>query len=171
MGGNVLRGSSSRWTGHPPSAIGPRGPLPAMTGRVAESAWRSPGRSPTVLPRRAGVRPPRSAPVVVLTGELGAPILAPLVESTGRTDVRVLPVQNRFFGGNVGVTGLMVGEDVARVLADQPTGHRYLLPDVCLSNGRFLDGMQPEDLPRAVEVVATDGASLREALSIVGAGR
>jgi hypothetical protein len=109
--------------------------------------------------------------VVVLTGELGAPILAPLVESTGRTDVRVLPVQNRFFGGNVGVTGLMVGEDVARVLADQPTGHRYLLPDVCLSNGRFLDGMQPEDLPRAVEVVATDGASLREALSIVGAGR
>ena len=119
----------------------------------------------------AGVRPPRSAPVVVLTGELGAPILAPLVESTGRTDVRVLPVQNRFFGGNVGVTGLMVGEDVARVLADQPTGHRYLLPDVCLSNGRFLDGMQPEDLPRAVEVVATDGASLREALSIVGAGR
>ena len=119
----------------------------------------------------AGVRPPRSAPVAVLTGELGAPILAPLVESTGRTDVRVLPVQNRFFGGNVGVTGLMVGEDVARVLADQPTGHRYLLPDVCLSNGRFLDGMQPEDLPRAVEVVATDGASLREALSIVGAGR
>ena len=119
----------------------------------------------------AGVRPSRSAPVAVLTGELGAPILAPLVESTGRTDVRVVAVENRFFGGNVGVTGLMVGEDVARVLADQPTGHRYLLPDVCLSNGRFLDGMEPADLPLAVEVVSTDGVSLREALAMVGAGR
>jgi len=119
----------------------------------------------------AGIRPSRSAPVAVLTGDLGAPILAPLVESTGRTDVRVLPVENRFFGGNVGVTGLMVGEDVARVLSDQPTGHRYLLPDVCLSNGRFLDGMQPADLPLAVEVVATDGASLRSALATAGSSR
>jgi NifB/MoaA-like Fe-S oxidoreductase len=93
------------------------------------------------------------------------------VESSGRTDVRVLPVQNRFFGGNVGVTGLMVGEDVARVLAGQPTGHRYLLPDVCLSNGRFLDGVEPADLPLAVEVVSTDGASLRRALSTAGSGR
>jgi len=63
------------------------------------------------------------------------------------------------------------GEDVARVLAGQPTGHRYLLPDVCLSNGRFLDGVEPDDLPHAVEVVATDGASLRRALSTAGSGR
>ena len=45
-------------------------------------------------------------------------------------------------------------------LADQPEGHRYLLPDVCLSNGRFLDGGSPADLPRPVEVVATDGHQL-----------
>ena len=31
-------------------------------------------------------------------------------------------------------------EDVARVLAAQPEGHRYLLPDVCLTGGVFLDG-------------------------------
>ena len=125
----------------------------------------------TAVSLGAGIRPSRSAPVAVLTGELGAPILTPLVESTGRADVRVLAVENRFFGGNVGVTGLMVGEDVARVLAGQPTGHRYLLPDVCLSNGRFLDGVEPDDLPHAVEVVATDGASLRRALSTAGSGR
>ena len=76
----------------------------------------------------------------------------------------MLPVENRFFGGNVGVTGLIVGEDIARVLADEPAGHRYLLPDVCLSGGRFLDGSSPEDLPRPVEVVAADGRSLRIAL-------
>ena len=76
----------------------------------------------------------------------------------------MLPVENQFFGGNVGVTGLIVGEDIARVLADEPAGHRYLLPDVCLSGGRFLDGSSPEDLPRPVEVVAADGRSLRTAL-------
>ncbi len=79
--------------------------------------------------------------------------------------MRVLPVENRFFGGNIGVTGLLVGEDVARTLADQPEGHRYLLPDVCLSNGLFLDGTSPADLPRPVEIVRTDGVSLRRALA------
>ena len=118
--------------------------------------------------RLGRARPSRSAPVAVLTGELGAPVLEPLVAATGRPDVRVVPVENRFFGGNVGVTGLLVGEDLARVLDDQPEGHRYLLPDVCLSNGRFLDGTLPEDLPRLVEVVATDGGALRDAL--IGAG-
>ena len=114
--------------------------------------------------RLGRARPSRSAPVAVLTGELGAPVLEPLIAVTGRPDVRVVPVENRFFGGNVGVTGLLVGEDLARVLDDQPEGHRYLLPDVCLSNGRFLDGTLPEDLPRLVEVVATDGGALRDAL-------
>ena len=84
----------------------------------------------------------------------------------GRPDVRVIPVANEFFGGNTGVTGLMVGADVGRVLAAEPDGHRYLLPDVCLSDdGRFLDGGTVADLPRAVEVVATDGAALRRALT------
>jgi len=106
----------------------------------------------------------RDAPVGVLTGEFGARVIAPLVASLGRADIRVIPVRNEFFGGNTSVTGLMVGADIARVLAEEPTGHRYLLPDVCLSEGRFLDGTTVADLPRAVEVVATDGIALRRAL-------
>jgi len=39
-----------------------------------------------------------------------------------------------------------------------------LLPDVVLSNGRFLDGSTPDDLPRPVEIVETDGASLVRAI-------
>ena len=77
----------------------------------------------------------------------------------------VSTVDNRFFGGTTGVTGLLVGEDIARTLASEPAGHRYLLPDVCLSNGRFLDGTGPEDLPHPVEIVATDGQALRVALA------
>ena len=117
-------------------------------------------------PRADGLislRPRRDAPVAVLTGEYGAAVLEPLLADRG-PGVRVLPVPNRFFGGNIGVTGLLVGEDIAPVLATQPEGHRYLLPDVCLSGGRFLDGSTPADLPRPVEVVKTDGISLRRAL-------
>jgi hypothetical protein len=90
--------------------------------------------------------------------------LEPLV--AGRGGVRVIAVPNEFFGGNIAVTGLMVGADLARVLSGQPEGHRYLLPDVCLSRGAFLDGTTPADLPRPVEIVATDGASLRRALDV-----
>jgi NifB/MoaA-like Fe-S oxidoreductase len=111
------------------------------------------------------LRPRRSAPIGVLTGELGAPVITPLIESLARTDVRVIAVRNDFFGGNTGVTGLMTGEDVSRTLAAEPEGHRYLLPDVCLSDdGRFLDGMTVEQLPRLVEIVETDGIALRNAL-------
>ena len=91
-------------------------------------------------------------------------MIAPLVDDLQRPDVRIIPVANEFFGGNTAVTGLMVGHDLQRVLAAEPAGHRYLLPDVCLSEGRFLDGTTVDDLPRPVEVVATDGISLRKAL-------
>jgi NifB/MoaA-like Fe-S oxidoreductase len=120
-----------------------------------------PYRGVRTVPGSVVLRPRRSAPVAILTGTFGAAVLEPLVGDRAR----VLPVENRFFGGNIGVTGLLVGEDLARVLADEPAGHRYLLPDVCLSQGRFLDGTTPDDLPRPVEVIATDGVSLRKALA------
>jgi hypothetical protein len=96
-------------------------------------------------------------------------VLAPLLGELPRDDVRLLPVANEFFGGNTAVTGLMVGADVARVLDGQPAGHRYLLPDVCLTGGVFLDGMRVDELPRPVEVIATNGIALRAALD-AGAG-
>jgi putative radical SAM enzyme (TIGR03279 family) len=108
--------------------------------------------------------PRRSAPVGVLTGAYGARVLAPLVDSLERDDVRIIPVVNNFFGGNTAVAGLMVGADLISALADEPLGHRYLLPDVCLSEGRFLDGTTLADLPRPVEVIPTDGIALRQAL-------
>ena len=108
---------------------------------------------------------PRS--VAIVTGELGAQVLAPLVPALADragVDVRLVPVANRFFGGNIGVTGLLTGVDVAAELAGQPGGDRYLLPDVALSRGKFLDGETLAILPRAVEVIATDGAALVRAM-------
>jgi hypothetical protein len=132
-------------------AEGYRGPRENLLDRT----WRENAVGPTTFSR----------PVAILTGQYGAQVLGPLVERLGRDGVRVVPVRNEFFGGNIAVTGLLVGEDLARTLAGEPEGDRYLLPDVCLSNGTFLDGTRPEDLPRPVEVVKTDGVSLRRALA------
>ena len=103
------------------------------------------------------------APVTVLTGTFGAGVLGPMLAD--RADrVRVLAVENRYFGGTIGVAGLLTATDLASTLAEEPDDHRYLLPDACLSKGVFLDGGTLDDLPRRVEVVPTDGLSLRRAL-------
>ena len=129
----------------------------AVDGAPAEGyrAVRSPGT--------VSLRPSRRAPVAVVTGEYGAQVLRPLLPAA----VRVVTVVNDFFGGTTRVAGLLTGEDVARALAAEPEGHRYLLPDVCLNEGRFLDGLTLADLPRPVEVVPADGSSLRLALGPV----
>jgi len=106
--------------------------------------------------------------VALLTGEYGARVLEPLLpalaEAAGRP-VRALPVPNRLFGGNIAVTGLLAGADVAAVLETEPPGGvRYLLPDVTISRGVFLDGSAPGDQPRPVEVIGTGGDALVEAL-------
>jgi NifB/MoaA-like Fe-S oxidoreductase len=109
-----------------------------------------------------------SAPVTILTGAYGAEVLEPLLADRLSPSLRILPVRNDFFGGNTAVTGLLTGTDLARVLQGEPRHHRYLLPDVCLSNGKFLDGTDLLALPHPVEVVGTDGRSLRLALDSSG---
>ena len=116
---------------------------------------------------------PAGVDIVLVTGAMGAQVLTPLLAelaATAGAAVDTLVVGNQFFGGNIGVTGLLTGADVARALGelpDRPT--RVLLPDVVLSNDRFLDGMTLADLPRPVEVVPTDGASLVAAVTRVKA--
>jgi NifB/MoaA-like Fe-S oxidoreductase len=94
---------------------------------------------------------------------MGAAVLEPLLELLPG-EPKLLPVKNRFFGGNIGVTGLLTGADIAAELETRPETDRYLLPDVTLSRGRFLDGTTAAQLPRTVEIVPTDGAALVKAL-------
>jgi NifB/MoaA-like Fe-S oxidoreductase len=129
---------------------------PAMDYRAPRSS-----RSGAAIPVRDG------AGVAIVTGEYGDRVLRPLLpklEEVARRSVRLLTIRNEFFGGNIAVTGLLTGHDVAAALDHQPAVDRYLLPDVVLSNDRFLDGMTVGDLPRPVTVVPTDGASLVAAL-------
>jgi putative radical SAM enzyme (TIGR03279 family) len=161
-GVGMIRAFQARFDGREDAPEGgPGGFFQSVDGAPAEG-YRAPRTAGAVtFVRRA---PGADAPVAVLTGTYAKAILEPLVAAV-RPDARVIAVDNEFFGGNTAVAGLLTGPDLARVLAAEPIGHRYLLPDVCLSGGRFLDGSSPEDLPRAVEIVAADGAALRRALT------
>jgi NifB/MoaA-like Fe-S oxidoreductase len=140
----------------------------AVDGAPAEG-YRAPRRQRTGV-SEGSHRPPSHAGsrgIGIITGELGARVLAPLVPALEKAGgaVRLIPVANAFFGGNIGVTGLLTSADVAAALAAEPEGDRYLLPDVVLSRGRFLDGESVAALPRPVEIVATDGAALVRAVT------
>jgi putative radical SAM enzyme (TIGR03279 family) len=161
----MARTFEAEFTGAVSRPTGPRAGFFAWVDGAPAEGYRAPRRAPAAGAETAvRLGPTRGAPVALLTAPYGARVLEPLLDGVDRGDVRLCVVENRFFGGNIAVTGLMVGEDVARVLAQEPAGHRYLLPDVCLSEGRFLDGMTVEDLPRPVEVVGTDGLALRDAI-------
>jgi putative radical SAM enzyme (TIGR03279 family) len=105
--------------------------------------------------------------VTVLTGEYAAPILRALFDDHGFSDIEVKAVKNRYFGGNIKVAGLMTGQDLQVALNEVDETNVCLVPDVCLSEGRFLDGLSLEDLSRPVMSVATTGHELRAALEKV----
>ncbi len=100
----------------------------------------------------------------VLTGEYAAPILRHLLDQHGYDAVDVIAVENKYFGGNIKVAGLLTGSDVQRATRDGGEDRLYLLPDLCLSEDLFLDGLRLEDVKANIVVVPTSGDALRRAL-------
>ncbi len=91
----------------------------------------------------------------VLSGTSAAPVLKHLAEEEmsrqPNLKVRILPVENRYFGSTVNVSGLLTGEDIIYAL-EQAGGHRdgVLLPESALRSGEdiFLDDMTLEALQK-----------------------
>ena len=119
-------------------------------------------RAPRLPAEPAGMD---ARPVTVLTGTYGALVLGPLGGGS-------LPRRHR--GAASCPTTSSAATSAWRVCSrgrtwpgpcgGVPEGSRCLLPDACLNEGRFLDGLTLADLPRPVEVVPADGRSLRVAL-------
>ncbi len=111
-------------------------------------------------------KPTVDKPVAIVTGSYGASIMRNALHEQNFADVAILEVENQYFGGNTAAAGLMTFEDIHRVLSDDNGEHLYLLPDVCLNEGVFLDGGLLDDLSREfdVEVLPTSGSSLRDRL-------
>jgi putative radical SAM enzyme (TIGR03279 family) len=161
----MVRAFESAFFGEDAAAGGVRHGFFASVDAAPATGYRAP-RAP-VARNSSAADTGDSGRIGVLTGHYGARVLSGLLTGPAFAHVRVLEVENQFFGGNIGVAGLLTASDISRVLAQEPTSDTYLLPDACLSQGRFLDGGTIEELPRPVQIVATDGASLRSALERV----
>ena len=109
---------------------------------------------PCRCPLRSQLRRSRAgAAVTIVTGEYGAQVLEPLrrrPRDRGRAvDVSLLAVDNQFFGGNIAVTGLLTGADVARAL-DAVAAHErcaYLCPTSCSPTGASSTAPRPPICP------------------------
>lgn len=111
------------------------------------------------------------AHVVLVSGALFAPVLRQALAdvSADPSDVGVLAVENRFFGGNVSVTGLLVGADLVPAISSTPEGSIVLVPDVVLNaDGLLLDDVLGSELgirtSRDVRLVSCDAGGLLSGL-------
>ena len=68
--------------------------------------------------------------------------------------INVYPIENRFFGEQITVSGLLTGKDISEQLADKPLGDALLIPAECLraEGDVLLDDVTPDDLSRTLGV-------------------
>ena len=135
--------------------------------RVVNPAADTGLRSSVSVPVSLRVRKQTSnKPIAIVTGSYGAEVMRSALRNENFDEVTVLEVENLYFGGNTAVAGLMTFEDIFRVMSEDNGSHLYLLPDVCLNEGVFLDGGTLNDLVQKfdVEVLPTSGSSLRDRL-------
>ncbi|MBF0517205.1 MAG: DUF512 domain-containing protein, partial [Nitrospirae bacterium] len=97
-------------------------------------------------------------PISMFTGTSFYPYLKQfsqkLIKKTG-IDIRVVPVENQFFGTTVTVTGLLTGRDIVRTFMGQVRpGEVIFVPDVTLRDGQnmFLDDTTTAFLTEALDV-------------------
>ncbi len=141
---------------NPTSYVAPSNP-------AADTSLRSVTTTPVQVRSRAVSSP---LPIAVVTGAYGAVMFRELLRDGEYGDISIVEVDNQHFGGNTGVAGLMTYSDIVRVLRSRGGENVYLLPDVCLNNGLFLDGVHINELATefSVEVIPTSGAALKARL-------
>ncbi len=102
------------------------------------------GKCAEVL-RESGIRP------VYLIGEAMQPFLDAMVAGSPLAGLlRILTVKNDFYGGNVTVTGLLTGTDMAAAIAADGESGPYLLPQVVFNHdGVTLDDMTASAIENA----------------------
>jgi len=77
--------------------------------------------------------------VYVITGLSAVPVLEIILGQLRMIDglnVQLIPVENRFFGGAVSVTGLLTGQDIINTLGQSYAGKIVLIPEVVLRDGQ-----------------------------------
>lgn len=117
---------------------------------------------------------PNGSRLCLATGVDAAPILQELMNEAkekwgDKLSVQVVAVENRFFGENITVAGLLTGQDLVYALQDVKADHLILSENMLRQQGDcFLDDMTPAELEAAVNIpvsfVSDSGEALMEAL-------
>lgn len=93
----------------------------------------------------------RSRTLCVVSGTSAADTVRGFVEDPALGG-RVIPIKNRYFGGNVDVTGLICGCDLLEQLSDSLDGDILILPSVMFNaDGMTLDGYHQDTLIRELD--------------------
>ncbi len=99
--------------------------------------------------------------VSIATGKLAAPCIHELAEKICQAypwvSAQVYPVENRFFGEQITVSGLLTGKDLAGQLKGKELGEALLLPCNMLRSGEevFLDDMTVAELEKTLQTEIT----------------
>ncbi len=112
----------------------------------------------------------RGGRTAIVTGKAAEAHIRELIAETARRfpglDCEVFAIENRFYGKNITVSGLLTGRDVIEQLRGKAEGRYLLLPCNMLRYERdmFLDGLTPADLERELGVktviIERDGKDL-----------
>ena len=115
---------------------------------------------------------PEKREISVATGEAAygfmQTMIGKLTERCPALTCHLYPVKNEFFGGEVTVTGLLTGQDIAAQLAGKPLGETLYLSRTTLraEGDLFLCGMSPEELGEKlgvkIDFIENDGAAFCE---------
>ena len=93
----------------------------------------------------------RGFELLVLSGEAARPTVARFIEDESLAG-KVAAIKNRYFGGNVNVTGLLTAEDILEQLPQDLRGVMLILPEVMFNAGGLtLDGYHREQLLQSLE--------------------
>ncbi len=112
--------------------------------------------------------------VSIATGEAAFELLKNIVDNAAKKwhnlNGYVYPIENRFFGGKITVTGLITGGDLIEQLRDKPLGDSLLISASMLryQKDKFLDDVTLQEVEKTlnipVRVVENNGQELIDAL-------
>ncbi len=139
-----------------------------------ETLTESPKETLTESPKETPGSTESPSPFTIATGTAAAPFLQELLDDAKKIchniDGQVVAVENRFFGGEINVAGLITGGDLISQLRDKPLGKRVLISKTMLryDGAVFLDGVTPAEVEQALGValcpVPCEGQALLDAM-------
>jgi putative radical SAM enzyme (TIGR03279 family) len=119
----------------------------------------------------AGATRPKPRRMTLVCGTLIAPTLSRLASDLAALaviDARVVPVENRFFGPRVTVSGLLTATDIIAALRDRDLGDLLVLPRHALDHDGllFLDSATPDDVSAALSTPIAFASTVSDLLRL-----